>query len=289
MTVAAANAATRCADNSHELFEDLQGESEEEKKKQGMRNMIAKTVKLHVFRLTKFVRFAGAQKIAAEQVFWECEFDYLEGKSEAQQKELMQLWVDKYGGMVTSAINTRRSEVQQALRKVFKARYGGKILPSKPELESILKRDFAPDNQDMYDLFTWWWESVIPKVAGKDWGTDKRHFGTMSGHHFAKKPGKLFVPVATEALAVWIVENNRDCWPKIWEKQDACTVTGPNGVPLRCQKSMKHDDGRPYTGDEHAVSCLLFGTDFVDIRHYLNFFCPFFFFCWPFFCWPRSK
>ena len=267
VTVAAANAATRCSDNSDEVFEDLQGENEEEKKKRQIRNMIAKKVKEHVFRLTKFVRFKGAQQKAAEQVFWKCEFDYLNGKSDDEQKELMKLWVDKYGGMVTSAINTRRSEVQQALRKVFRARYSGKSLPTAAELESILRRDFAPDNDHMYDLFAWWWDSVIPKVAGQDWASDKRHFGYMSAHHFVNKPGKLFVPVATEALAVWIVENNRDCWPKIWAKQDACTETGPGGVPLRCQKSMKHEDGTPYTGDQHAVSCLLFGTDFDDIWH----------------------
>ena len=285
MTVAAANATTRCTDNSDEVFENLQGEDEEDKKKQGVKNMIAKKVKLHVFRLTKFIRFAGAQQKAARQVFKLCKFEYLKGKSEEEQKALMKLWVDKYGGMVTSAINTRRSEVQQALRKVFRARYSGNSLPTEAELVSILRRDFSTNNKHMCNLFTWWWDSVIPKVAGQDWGTDKRHFGTMSAHHFVDKPGKLFVPVATEALAVWIVENNRECWPLIWEKQDACTETGPNGDPLRCQKSMKHEDGTPYTGDEHDVSYLLFGTDFVDIRHFLIVFCPFFFF----FFWPRSK
>lgn len=235
--------------------------------KKKLKKMIDKIVNEHVFRLTKFIRFAGADKIAAKEVCILAEYTYLKDKSDDEKERLINIWVEKYVKMVVSSINRRRGEVQQQLRKVFKAKYGHnqEAFPTTAQLESILKRSFRPDDKTMMDLFMWWWDVVIPKVAGKDWAEDKRHFGIMSLHTFEEDKTKLFVPKSTEALAVWIVENNRKCWPEIWKGEDENPGVSPNGEELKCKKIMKKEDGSHYKPGEEFVSFVLFGREFVYI------------------------
>ena len=236
-----------------------------------LKKMIDKIVNEHVFRLTKFIRFAGADKLAAEEVCRLAEYKYLEDKSEDEQNRLIGIWVEKNVKLVVSSVNRRRGEVQQQLRKVFKARFGNGqgSLPTTKQLEAILKRSFSPEDEAMMDLFMWWWDVVIPKVAGKDWAEDKRHYGIMSLHAPEDDKERLFVPSSTEALAVWIVENNRLAWPEIWKGEDENPGLNPNGEELKCKKLMKKRDGTHYQPGEEFVSFVLFGGDIIYIWPFL--------------------
>ena len=267
--VTAATAASIHAEYALEqtTFTPLLDKKAKEEADKRLKKMIDKIVNEHVFRLTKFIRFEGADKIAAKEVCLLAEYYYLRDKSEEEKERLIGIWVEKYVKKVVSSINRRRGEIQQQLRKVLKARYhhGEGELPTSAQLEAILKRSFAPDDETMMDLFMWWWDVVIPKVAGKDWAEDKRHYGIMSLHTLEEDKTKLFVPKSTEALAVWIVENNRLCWPEIWKGEDENPGLNPNGEELKCKKLMKKPNGTRYQPGEEFVSFVLFGSEFVYI------------------------
>jgi hypothetical protein len=43
---------------------------------------------------------------------------------------------------------------------------------------------------------------------------------TVQQGHYPNQPTKLYVTDSTEAIAVWIIENNYNCWPAQWEAKD---------------------------------------------------------------------
>ena len=204
LTVAQATVVPPNGTRSSTLEEDLAGAEAAKKQKEETKKMIGRIIKDHVFRLTKFIRFEGAEAIAAAEVLTHCNYQQLTQGTKEQKDHFKGLWISTYKQMVASCLNTRRSDVTQALRKLFKAKFSGpgRQLPPPDVFEAILQRSFGPEQAEMYELFQWWWDQVIPKVAGADWDKDKRYYGLMSSHHYKKKLDKLYVPVSTEALAV---------------------------------------------------------------------------------------
>ena len=276
-TVAQASVAPPVATVNSTLQADLLDEAAIKKKKEDMKKMIGKIIKDHVFRQTKFIRFEGADEVAAAKVVEHCNYTQLCHGTDAEKNSFKALWISNYKGLVASCLNTRRGECTQQLRKLFKSKFNGpdRQLPPPAALESILKRSFAPNHAPMMELFSWWWDEVIPKVAGKDWDDDKRYYGLMSNHHYPNQRDMLYVPVSTEALAVWIVENNRKCWPLIWAKEEEFArngIKGPKGQALIVQKVVNKPDKTPYEPGEEVVSWHCLGLILLSIGPDYRFF-----------------
>jgi len=96
-------------------------------------------------------------------------------------------------------------------------------------LLAIIRRDFliqegetpalAPDD---CDALKWWITEVLPIAAGNqvDWQAEHCGFMTVRQGHCSNEPNKLCVTDSTEAIAVWIIENNCTCWPAQWAAKD---------------------------------------------------------------------
>jgi len=62
----------------------------------------------------------------------------------------------------------------------------------------------------------------LPIAAGNQVDWQKEHYGfmTVQKGHCPHEPKKLYVTDSTEAIAVWIVENNCSCWSAQWAAKD---------------------------------------------------------------------
>jgi len=101
----------------------------------------------------------------------------------------------------------------------------GNTMPRLDLLLALIRRDFALQPGDTptlapddYDALTWWITEVLPIATGNQCDWQAEHYGFMTvqkGRH-PRLPNKLYVPDSTEAIAMWIIENNYTCWLAQW-------------------------------------------------------------------------
>ena len=226
--------------------------------KEEIKSMCKYYVDKFIWRKTKFVRYIDAPAKASLELIKHAQFKFLKGKSKDAKARWVGKWVNKFSHLVARAINKKRSDVTSAIKGVCHDYYLAKgSLPTSPQLQAILERNFDRNNKAMMDLMEWWWDSVIPKVAGDDWSEDKRYYGLLH-RHFEEKPQKVFVHTSSEAFAAWTIESNRVAWPLFWEGPGLHPHVDEDGVAtgkkLKNEKKLKDDNGNPYGGENQPVS-----------------------------------
>jgi len=99
------------------------------------------------------------------------------------------------------------------------------------------------------DALKWWMTKVLPIAAVNqvDWQVEDYGFMTVQKGHYANKPSKLYVMDSTEAIAVWIIENNCTCWPTQWAAKDE-----HGDLPII--RKAKNEDGVEVTMSQSSVS-----------------------------------
>ena len=130
-------------------------------------------------------------------------------------EEMVKKWQGKYaeayGDIITKALNSHRSDRQQGLRTAYIERSKlGKKLPTPAELLQIVKRkNIDPvKNPDNYDLFLWYWEVLLTKVAGGSrWGHSQKYYGRISDHAPPDDAKNPYITVGDEAMVVLMWEN----------------------------------------------------------------------------------
>jgi hypothetical protein len=122
-------------------------------------------------------------------------------------------------------------------------------LPSNDKFLKILTRDPKVDK----DLFVWYWDQYLPKVAGtsKAWNKKIKYFGLISLHHPPDNPKNVYITPSTEAWAVLLIMNCRDRWPK--------------------QKELKEQNSARITYVKSATSTARAGATHVNITDHPDF------------------
>jgi len=80
-----------------------------------------------------------------------------------------------------------------------------------------------------------------------DWQAEHYGFMTVQKGHYPNKPNKLYVTDSTEAIVVWIIENNYTCWPAQWAAKDE-----HGDLPII--RKAKNDNGVEETMANSSVS-----------------------------------
>ena len=180
--------------------------------------MVFETTTKALFRHCKFL-------VNDEQLFEACEEVMLEipdlkalasVEDEGQKKANINSFMATYGETICKGINTARTNVQAGLKKAYEARFGrDEVMPSPTQLATVIRRkDLEVDPEDPSknaqnrDFFMWYWEHLLPKVAGKDaWGHNIRCYGLISTHCPPDSPDTKYINNSDEALVLTLYEN----------------------------------------------------------------------------------
>ena len=190
---------------------------------------------VQMFTLFMRIKVIADKKVrhkAAKEVLIILNFASMEGNS-AAAKQLETKWLGNYEKAVARAMNEQRSYVQSRLKAVIYAYYkkNGNTMPPKELLLALIKRDFqvaGPPGGDQeidpadHENLVWWITQVLPIASGNqsDWAQDHYLYMTVQEGHYPEDAKKLYVTDSTEAIAVWIIENNYGCWPAQWEAKE---------------------------------------------------------------------
>ena len=124
--------------------------------------------------------------------------------------------VEKNASLINKILNDHRSSCQHGMKEVCIAwmkQNHRKTLPSNAEFMKIIERDEDVNKE----LFKWWWDIYMPKAAGsqKIWNDKVKYYGLLSTHAPPDTPKKPYITPSTEAWGMLLIENCRNCWPKI--------------------------------------------------------------------------
>ena len=198
--------------------------------KREMLLLIKNEVRNGLWRRIKIINSPQVKKKAALDVLVGIDFASMRGDSvEAQQAK--DRWLAVYEGAVCKAINEQRSYVQSRIKSSVYSYWKkhNKTMPPKPLLLTLIARGFGIIPGEVPDLapedhekMVWWVTQVLSVAAGNqsDWGADHYLYMTVQEGHFPESATKLYVPESTEAIAVWLIENNYDCWPEQWAAKE---------------------------------------------------------------------
>ena len=198
--------------------------------KKEMLMLIKDGIKHGLWRRIKIIESEEVRREAALIVLEILNFNSMQGDS-IQAVQAQKDWFSIYEKHLCRLLNELRGYVQQRLKTLLEKwwRDHGKVMPRKDLLLALIKRDFALQEGDApalapddYDALKWWITEVLPIAAGNQCDWQKEHYGymTVQQGHYPNQPTKLYVTDSTEAIAVWIIENNYNWWPAQWEAKD---------------------------------------------------------------------
>jgi hypothetical protein len=224
--------------------------------KEDMKLIIKDAVKNGLWRKLKVIPNADVRKKATQIVLEICAFNSMQGDS-ADAKAYKDKWIVLYEKHIAKALNELRSYVQSRIKAKVEAywRKHDKTMPPLARLLALIRRDFPlPEGQlspEDYDLFNWWVTQILPLAAGNqsDWGPEHFLYMTVQEGHYPGNPRKLYITDSTEAIAVWLIENNYESWPETWAAKD---LHGSYQII----KKAKEDNGDNITYENSRVSDL---------------------------------
>ena len=207
------------------LMDSLSAAQKNHAKKE-MLLLIKDGVKHGLWRRIKIIESPEVRRQAALFLLAILNFLSMEGDS-IEAKKLQDGWLRVYETFVCKLLNEHRSYVQQRLKLVVYAWYKkhDNTMPPMDLLLALIRRDFALQagppaalSEEDYDVLSWWITQVLPIAAGNqcDWGAEHYQYMTVQEGHYPDNANKLYVSDSTEAIAVWIIENNYTCWPAQW-------------------------------------------------------------------------
>jgi hypothetical protein len=190
------------------------------------------TAKTDLWKVQKFI-YLNKELIPATTVVMNMlDLKDLEGLEGTDLEVAQANWVQENAQIVRCAINDQRNyvvgECFKLIKKYHDANQEGRI-PHKVTVKMLALRQGLPETEEEYNknpdmqaaaaAFQWYWDELVPKVAGhSNWGPGKRHHGLLS----FMKPHDSNVPYVTpsdEAFIVTIWENYMDSW--YWKLEQA--------------------------------------------------------------------
>ena len=200
--------------------------------------VIQEYVDTEIWRNCKFVSDASEVTAIAKKIIDNMdEFKSLRSDDETVAKENAAAVYEAYGkSAICKAINNRRTNVANSLKKEYAKRYVlGHPMPTPKELlHVILRKDLVlqevPEDateeqsqeiqaknkeiQRNQDWFMWYWESLLPCVTGKyNWGHNIRNYVTISKGTHPNDSTKKYITSTDEALVAVIMENCEKRFP----------------------------------------------------------------------------
>jgi hypothetical protein len=188
-----------------------------------MKKLLVDSVKPILWRLCKFLvdEKDGAEAIKIILLPTD-EWPKYVGLPEWEQLEICQTLWELYGDDICKVLNGCRTNTLNGVRKAYQlALYKGEAPPDPDQLlELVCRRGLKYDpehpeiNAENRSWLRWYWNDVLPKVAGKDnWNTNIRHYHTPTTAFIpGMVPRAKFIPAGTEAFVVLAVENSYTRW-----------------------------------------------------------------------------
>ena len=181
--------------------------------------LIRECVHNKLWALSKFVSGEKSQDKAAAMCLHLLDLDGFTGKGKHYDAQRAQ-WIKAYGPIVTAAINTHRSYVQNRCKEAcfrWMDDHQG-TLPTEDVLKKCLERKIDLKVMDEVEVMKWFWDDLIAMAAGNmdDWHPDKRHYLPLSTGAPPNSDSMPYITSSTEAIAVTFIENNRSKWPAIY-------------------------------------------------------------------------
>jgi len=224
-----------------------------------MKLLIKDAVKNGLWRKIKIITNPSVRTKAAEIVLDLLNFQSMQGDSAASEA-YKQKWIKVYEKPLVRALNEQRSYVQSRLKSKVETywRKHDKQMPPLDRLLAVIRRDLALNeeegekvlSQEDCHLLTWWVTRILPIAAGNmsDWGHEHYLYMTVQEGHFPESASKLYITDSTEAVALWLIENNYESWPMTWEAKDKY------GQYLVIKKAKKDGKDEDFTWEESCVS-----------------------------------
>ena len=173
----------------------------------GLKKHIKEIVKLDIWRTRKFVNNQDQiEEICGELLEISDQLKPLLEDTKNRKAYIKSL-AQNYGGVICSAINEKRTNIQSALQKAYTKRYcSGEWMPTYKELKAVVLRKgleyiyterkegetdeafdkklaLAKANERNREIFIWYWLDLLPAGATKGkWGRKIRFFGTITDH-----------------------------------------------------------------------------------------------------------
>jgi len=219
--------------------------------------LIKDGIKHGLWRRIKIIKNPDVRRQASLILLEILNFKSMQGDS-VEAAQAQDGWLVIYEKHVCRLLNGQRGCIQQHLKTLMKGWYHkyGNTMPSLDLLLALTRHEFAiqpgdtpalaPDN---YDALKWWITKVLPIAAGNqcDWQAEHYLFMTVQKGHYHREPNKLHVTDSTEAIAVWIIENNYTSWPAQWAAKDE-----HGDLPII--RKAKNEDGEEVTMANSSVS-----------------------------------
>jgi len=218
-------------------------------------NAVKDGIKHGLWRRIKIIKNLDVRRQAALILLEILDFKSMQGDS-VKAVQAQDDWLAIYEKHICRLLNEIRGYTQQHLKTLVEGwcRKHGNTMPRLDLLLALIKRDFpiqADDTlaQDDHEALKWWFTKVLPIAAGNqvDWQAEHYGFMTVQQGHYPNHPNKLHVTDSTEAIAVWIIENNYTCWPAQWAAEDE-----HGDLPII--RKAKMDDGVEVTMTNSTVS-----------------------------------
>jgi hypothetical protein len=216
-----------------------------------MKRKIKATVKRDIYRFVKFVDGPKQKDKIARKVF---KLLHLEKTHEGFEDS----WVATYASLVCTELNLRRSYSQSEMKKTVQNYCNANGVDSLPTVEQILA--CATRKTEDMELFEWYWDKLLPNVVGTIlFGTNVRHYKTISAAMTKDCPRKRVVEPSSEAFVVLLFENCRSKWVNMVKYYDAnpSEKGKKNGTQFR-KKKKRNTEGAEDDDPEGAEYATLY-------------------------------
>ena len=207
------------------------------------------SMKHEVWRRMQFVRGDDERDTFLTLWFEKSNLPIFHGKN-AEKNIKKYVWVYSQCGM--SQFNRHRSDIVGKIKGACDewAQAHDCTLPTLEALELVINRDKKAD----LDVFAWWWDCVLPKVAGANsiWSEDVRYHTTISTYKDGKTP---YITPGLEAFAYLTIANNHEKWPYVMKYKKENRISGKICIVESVdtdKNSTKHKD---IEGKRHYIGC----------------------------------
>lgn len=217
--------------------------------------LVHSTTKKHLFKICKFLKDHNQLMKATRIVMGLLKLKSLEGLQDEALVVAEETWIAANMDTVRLGINDHRNYIQNELHKLLfqeiwkDAPERANEVPTPEEILQLALRNGLgakdPNQQAMTAKFDFYWDEMMPKVAGHvHWSPTKRHTYLMSFGKQKDKDWNLVTP-SDEAFLVLLWENVYKKWTYIWTQNNT-----DGGVV-----DPKHDDMKPvFTENKKGVS-----------------------------------
>jgi hypothetical protein len=219
---------------------------------------VVKVTKTDLWHKCKFIKSENWLRKASLFVLHKINPKEMDDMNATQRGQFEEEWLAKNSNLVRTALNNKRSNVQNEIRDMYvKLFEEGKAAdwPSKFNILELAMRNPGIIDEEVYDLrLLHYWDNLLLKVSGMVyWNPNKRHYGNISTHQEPDDSKSNlnegpYIDESTEAFLVWTIENAYDKW--LWKtKAKALQIQLTNNEITEAQIEVERlkDTATPYT------------------------------------------